>query len=121
MSAPARDGVAVLPNRKERRHWDRYVKDAQDVCSEVELSDGTVITIYVPSADSLGELNRAELENDPGTAIWKQMAVLMGADNAELFRADGAGEAPVTALMKLLNDILADLGLSTDPGNAPRP
>lgn len=115
-------------NRKERRHWDRYVAEARDVYSEIVLAeavesgadgpdspgrDAEVIRIYVPTVDRLNELNQAEQSGD----VWQQLEVLLG-DDTPRFRA-AAADAPITALVKLIGDIIGDLGLSASPGNVP--
>ena len=117
--------VTSIGNRQERRHWNRYVAEARDVYSEIELSPAVeadhegaghpadVIRIYVPSVERLDDLNEAEKSGD----MWKQLEVLLGKDT-ERFRAVAA-DAPITALVKLMNDIITDLGLSASPGNVP--
>jgi hypothetical protein len=105
-------GEVTPMNRKERRHWDRYVADARETYSEVELGEGNVIQIRVPSTDQLNKLNEAERSGD----IWQQIEVLFG-EHAAAFRAVAA-DVPVTALLALVQDVVADLGLSASPGNA---
>lgn len=112
-------------NRRERRHWDRYVAEARDVYSEIVLSeavpadhegaghDAEVIRVYVPTVDKLNRLNGAEQNGD----VWEQLEVLLGEDTGR-FRARAA-DAPITALVKLIGDIVTDLGLSASPGNEP--
>lgn len=117
--------VTPIGNRKERRHWNRYVAEARDVYSEIELSPAVeadhegnghpaeVIRIYVPTVERLNDLNKAEQGGD----VWQQIEVLLGEDT-ERFRAVAA-DAPITALVKLIGDIIGDLGLSASPGNVP--
>lgn len=117
--------VTPIGNRQERRHWNRYVAEARDVYSEIVLSEAVdpdhegnghpaeIIRIYVPTVDRLNRLNEAEQSSD----VWAQLEVLLGEDT-DRFRAVAA-DAPITALVKLIGDIISDLGLSASPGNVP--
>ncbi|CAA9364436.1 MAG: hypothetical protein AVDCRST_MAG68-5040 [uncultured Gemmatimonadetes bacterium] len=117
--------VTPIGNREARRHWNRYVAEAREVYSEIELSPAVeadhegaghpadVIRVYVPTVERLNDLNQAEETGD----VWKQLEVLLG-DDTDRFRAVAA-DAPITALVKLMGDIIGDLGLSASPGNVP--
>lgn len=117
--------VTPIGNRKERRHWNRYVAEARDVWSEIVLSeaveadhegpghDAEVIRIYIPTVEKLNALNQAEQTGD----VWQQLEVLLG-DDTDRFRAVAA-DVPITALVNLINDIISDLGLTASPGNVP--
>jgi hypothetical protein len=93
-------------NRTERRSWDRYVAEAREVKSEIDLPDGTVLTVYIPTADQVNRLSKADAEAD----IWGQLEALLGSENLTALRAV-AEDAPVTALTSLMEDVLGDLGM----------
>lgn len=106
-------------NRTERRSWDRYVAEAREVFSEVDLGGDNVIRVYIPTAEQAERLQRASRDS----GIWDQLDALMGTENVTKLR-EVAENAPITALSGLLNDILIDLGLqdgvpSVDTGNSP--
>jgi hypothetical protein len=93
-------------NRTERRSWDRYVAEAREVRSEVDLPNGEVLTIYIPSAEQAERLQKAGRES----GIWEQLDALLGTENVIKLRAV-AEDAPITALNNLMEDVLTDLGL----------
>jgi uncharacterized protein YqeY len=101
-------------NRSERRSWDRYVAEARETKSEIDLGESGVITVYIPTADQANQFQQAIQSAD----IWQQLAALMGEENVVKFR-EVAADAPITALNKLMEDILVDLGISDAP--APEP
>lgn len=104
--------ASATGNREERRNWDRYVAEAMETYSEIVIGDGEVITVHVPSVDTVNALNEAQNKGD----LWDQLEVILG-DDIERFR-EVAGGAPVTALSALLKDVLTDLGLvEVAPGN----
>lgn len=104
-------------NRTERRSWDRYVAEARAVRSEIDLGDGDVLVVQVPSADRVNQLNDAMQDPRLQADIWAQLEAVLGPEDAGRLRTVAA-DAPVTALTKLFQDILSDLGLS-DAGNSP--
>ena len=99
----------VKPNRRERRNWDKYVSEAREVFSEVEIGD-VLLTVYIPSADAIAALNESD-------DLWVQLEAVLGSENFAALH-EVAAEAPVTALSNLLGDILKDLGLTGDSENS---
>lgn len=101
-------------NRTERRSWDRYVAEAREVHAEVELSEGEVLTIYIPTAEQAERLQSGMQRGD----LWGQLDALLGTENCAKLR-EVAKDAPITALNSLMEDVLADLGMrdASDPGD----
>ncbi|MER5671161.1 hypothetical protein [Pseudonocardia alni] len=97
-----------LANRAQRRHWNKYVADASETYTEIELSEDTVITVHIPSADRLNEMAEAERNGD----LWGQLRCLFGDDFDAVYEA--AHDAPATALLNLVQDVTRDLGLAPD-------
>lgn len=97
----------MATNRSERRSWDKYVSEAKETRSEIEIGD-EVLTVYIPSADAMTKFTET-------SDLWEQISLLMGDENAVKVRAVAA-DAPVTALNALIADVLTDLGLDGDQG-----
>lgn len=96
-----------MANRSERRSWDSYVREAKEVYSEIDLGD-EVIRVYIPSSNAMDKIGATDDQ-------WTQLAALLGEENCARLR-EVAGDAPVTALQKLVEDVFADLGLSDNSG-----
>ncbi|GAY12034.1 hypothetical protein [Pseudonocardia sp. N23] len=119
-----------VPNRKERRSWNRMVAEARNVTAEIPVTDepGDVVVVHIPTAESLQSLQELQRKGDFAGAV----SVLIGKDNYErLARAarggarpdDDAddkaeGGAPFTAWRDLIVDVMTDLNLG-GPGASP--
>lgn len=105
-------------NRTERRSWDRYVAEAREVKSEIQIGEDEILTVYIPTAEQAEKLQKASRE----AGIWEQLDALLGVENTAKLRAV-AEDAPITALNSLMTDVLCDLGLREatpgDLGNSP--
>ncbi|MBN9108565.1 MAG: hypothetical protein J0I34_07260 [Pseudonocardia sp.] len=104
-----------VPNRKERRSWNRMVAEARDVEAVVPVSDDPedVIRVHIPTAEALQSLQELQRKADFAGA----MAVLIGKDNFDRLN-EAQPDAPFTAYRDLIQDVMTDLNLG-GPGASP--
>lgn len=111
--------MSLPANRKQRRAWNRMVRDAREVRAEILLDEdtGETISCGIPDADELNEVYKRRNEGD----LFGALGVILGQDNLDRLRdeakrtAGDDGRVPITVWPDLLEQVMDDLGLGGDP------
>jgi hypothetical protein len=93
--------------KRLKRNWDGYIKEARKPPVELELPDGSVITIEHPSKKKIDRITKKARASDDDFAI-----ALMGKEQAAPL-LELAAEAPAGALQRMLGDVMVEFGIWT--------
>lgn len=89
------------------KRWDTYVKEADRDPVELELTDGSVITIPFPRKRTIDIVNKGGRSDDDAFVVG-----LLGKEQGQRLLAD-AVDAPAGALQRMLGDVMVEFGLWT--------